>query len=524
MSVDWPVARSVVGLKLRLIRHTPQTLVGILLGLTLGGVLTTAAIAGVVAMRDYEGRAGLLTVFGAVGLLAWLMGPIVLGGGEVILDLRSLAVYPLSLPTLLSGLLLAAFVGVPFLMTTLLALSPVSHARGPASVVILVWTGLQFALTAVLTGRLAVGLVGLLSLSRFRSVAGLITVLFAVVLGGAAQVIPFLGNVFTNERMQALRQVVRLLPIGWTPEAIGQASVGNLGTALGFALAGMSVPVALIMGWRVVVVRLLAGHGAQTESPELRPLVGPALDRFVSPTTAAVLAKSLRALRRDPREWTEVAALLPLILAFTLPNLAQLRDGDPRLVLAVFVAAASGATMVSTNLFGADGMRFTTDAIPGTDMRAVLIGKLGARILPVALIVTAGSLALAWLVQGWRYLPAASLLAVQSMMVGAMSGTAVSIRVPVPMPEKIGSFNAGSAGCITPLFQVAALAVADVLALVAAAAPVVVALFIGPLVATAAAVVTLVVCTLLTRHRIKKEAEYLRNHIPEMVSALSQKA
>ncbi len=521
MTVDWSVARSLAGLKFRLIRHSPQALIGMILGSALGGLLGFGAISGVLALRGYEGRGAALAVAGAAGLIIWLIGPIVLGGGELILDLKVLALYPFDLRTLLGGLLLAAFVGVPFAVTCAVALSTVTHGQDPVAAAVLAWAALQFAVTAVVAGRVSVGLVGLLTTSRFRSIAGAITVLFAISFGVIAQAAPFAARLFTIERLESARSVVRWLPIGWTPEAAAQASLGHHVTAVGFALLGLTVPAGLLAVWRWIVIRLLAGRGAQTKPRPAKPLVGPMADRFLSPTTAAAWAKSVRAIRRDPREWTEIAAFLPLVLAFTLPNLIELQNGDPRLVLASFVAAASGATMVSTNLFGADGPRFTADAIPGTDMWSVLVGKLLARLPLVGAVVIVGTTALAWLLDGWRYLPVSLVLQVQSLLIGAIAGLFVTIRAPVPLPDKVGGLNTNSAGCITPLFQVGALIVADVMSMVAAAPAVVLALFLSPWLATLAAVITLPLCWLGLRARLRYEADRTQLRIPELVTALT---
>lgn len=521
MNVDWPVAVSMAGLKFRLIRHSPQALIGMVLGSALGGLLGFGAVSGVLALRGYEGRGTVLAVAGTTALIMWLIGPIVLGGGELILDLKVLALYPFDLRTLLGGLLLAAFVGVPFVVTATVALSTVTHGQDLLAAAVLAWAGLQLAVTAVVAGRVSVGLVGLLTTSRFRSIAGAITVLFAISLGVIAQAAPFAARLFTIERLESARSVVRWLPIGWTPEAAAQASLGNLAPAVGFALLGLTVPAGLLLVWRWIVIRLLAGRGAQTKPRPARPLVGPMADRFLSPTTAAAWAKSVRAVRRDPREWTEIAAFLPLVLAFTLPNLIELRDGDPRLVLASFVAAASGATMVSTNLFGADGPRFTADAIPGTDMWSVLVGKLLARLPLVGVVVIVGTTVLAWLLDGWRYLPVSLVLQIQSLLIGAVAGIFVTIRAPVPLPDKVGGLNTSNAGCVTPLFQIGALAVADIMSMVAAAPAIVFALFFSPWLGTVAAIVTLPVCWWVLRARLRYEADGIQQRIPELVTALT---
>jgi hypothetical protein len=273
-----------------------------------------------------------------------------------------------------------------------------------------------------------------------------------------------------------------------------------------------------------VLRRLLDGQVAQIkDSQKTKPLVPQWMDRIVDRQTAAVWAKSARSIRRDAREWTEIAAFLPLILAFALPTITQLQEREPRMVLLPFLAAVSGATMVSTNLFGADGPRFTADAIPGEDFRPVLIGKLMPRLLLVAAVVVAGTLVLAWVMNGWAYVPVTLLLVVQSMLLGAGAGIFVSIRSPIALPEKLGGFNASNTGCIAPLFQLGALAVADVIAIIAATPALAIALVYDPWLAVLATLPTVPAVMWLIHRRVDDESRRARERIPDMVAALTRR-
>jgi len=511
------------GLKFRIIRHSPQVIVGMALGLFLGGGLALAAVSTIMNIADHPERGSIIMIGASALLTLWLLAPLVLGGGELVLDLKSLALYPLSLPTLMAGLLLAALIGVPTFMTLVVALSLVSHASGVLAGVVLAACALQLTITAVLSGRFTVAVVGLLASTRFRSVAGSLTVLAAITLGISSQLIALAVDDLDLAWFSTIRRFVRFLPMGWTPEAIGQASTGNLRTASLFLALGATVPLILLVLWRAALDRVLDGRQAQVKTKKAKPLVTPWMDRIVDRRTAAVWAKSARAIRRDVREWTEIAAFLPLILAFALPTITELQARNPQLVLLPFLAAVSGATMTSTNLFGGDGPRFTADAIPGDDFRPILLGKLLPRMILVTVIVVAGAIALAWVMDGWRFLPVSLLLIAQSLMLGAAAGLFVTIRSPIPLPEKLGGFNASNAGCIAPLFQLGALFIADMVAVVLALPAIGVALFVSPWWAMLCPIVTVPVAWFLARRRLRLEARRARQRIPRLAAALTRR-
>ncbi len=522
-ALDWRRARSMAGLKFRIIRHSPQVIVGMLLGLLLGAGLALAAVSTIVGLQGHPERGSIIMIGASALLTLWLLAPLVLGGGELILDLKSLALYPLNLPTLMAGLLSAAFIGVPTFITLLVSLSLLSHSSGAASGVVLAACALQLTVTAVLAGRLTVAAVGLLASTRFRSVAGSVTVLAAITLGISSQLIALAVDDLDLGLFSTARRFVRFLPIGWTPEAIAQATTGNLRAALFFLVIGATVPLVLLVLWRSALDRMLDGREAQIKTKRARPLVAPWMDRITDRRTAAVWAKSARAIRRDVREWTEIAAFLPLILAFALPTITELQARNPRLVLVPFLAAVSGATMTSTNLFGGDGPRFTADAIPGDDFKPILLGKLLPRMILVAAIVVAGAVLLAWVMDGWRFLPVSLLLIAQSLMLGASAGMFVTIRSPIPLPEKIGGFNASNAGCIAPLFQLGALAVADIVAVLLALPSIGVALLVSPWWAMLCPIATLPIAWFLARGRLRVEARRARHRIPQLTAALARR-
>ena len=522
-AVSWQVVRSLPAMKYRIIRHTPQAIVGMILGAVLGGMLSFGLIGTILALVEHPSRGAILTVGGAGGLVLWFLAPLVMGGGELILDLRSLAVYPLNIRTLLAGLLLAAMVGIPFFYSLIVALAVVTHATSLLTAALLLVAAVQLAVTGVLAGRVSVGLVSLLTTTRFRSIAGGITIIAAITLGVGVQILSLAALDIKPEWFENIRPVIRVLPIGWTPEAMAYASLGQPGFSALFLGLGAGLLGLLLLAWKHIVRRQLDGQAAQSKITRSAPLVPGWMDRLVDRRTAAAWAKSIRSIRRDPREWTELAAFLPLVLAFSIPTLTELDTVQPNLVLVSFIAAASGATMVTTNLFGGDAGRFVTDVFPGDDFRPILVGKLLPRATLVGIIVLAATVLLAWLMQGWHHLTVSFVLVIQSLIIGSAAGVWVSIRSPIPLPDKVGGFNSANSGCVAPLYQIMTLFVADTVAIVFALPALLIALVVGGVAATGAALLSLALVVLIARRRVARLAVTTRNRIPVLAATLARR-
>jgi ABC-2 type transport system permease protein len=496
---------------------------GMGLGFVVGLTLTISAVATVLSLRTVAEREAILVVGTSVLLVLWLLAPIVVGGGETVLDLRTLALYPISPPTLVAGILLSAFIGSPAFMTLAVALSLLTHASSVLGAVVLVVGAVEFTLTAVLAGRVSVTAMNILASSRFRSMAAAFTVLAAVSLGALVQLAPTMAGFFQVSWFVDLRRIIQFVPLSWAPEAMARAASGDMRTALLFLTLGAAVPAVLLVALRRTLnLLVLRSDGAPASSSDAAPLASGPIYRLVDPKTAAAWSKSVRSLRRDPREWTEVAAFLPLVLLFAIPAVVELDNLDPRLTLLPFTAATAGMVMTCGNLFGADGPTFTADAFPGDDFRPILVGKLLARGVLVALVVWAGALFVSVVTGGWRFLPLTTILIVQSVILATLPAVFVSIRAPIPVPEKVGGFNTNNAGCIAPLLQVGSLMVTGVTAVVLASPALAIAILFDPLLAVVVPMVTLPVVVWLVSRRLDQEAENLRRRIPEMVAALTR--
>lgn len=519
--IEWASARSFIGLKFRTIGRTPQALIGLVLGLLLGAGLAALASFGIWALRDHR-HGELSLALGLSGLSAmWFLGPLVLGGGEVILDVRRFGPLPLSRSTIAAGMLLASFVGVPALVTLVIAGSTVTHADSYLAAVLMAVAAAVFVVCAILASRVVVGFMTLLFGTRFRAAATAVTMLVAISLGSASQTLVYLGDWLTVRDMETLRSFTRWLPTSWPAEALALAAGGRIAPALVFLTASVALAAALASIWGRLLMRHMDGEGAEDPTRRRGPLVPTWMDTLVGPRTAAAWARANRSIRRDPREWAETAAFLPLVLAFSLPAITVVESASPNLMLVSYLAVSSSVAIITSNLFGSDGPTFVADAFPGDGFRSVLIGKTLPRVASVVVLISLGTMALARFTDGWALLPVSLLLVVQCALVAATAGIFVSLRSPIPLPDRVGSLAGNNAGCLASLIRVVTLFAINIATTAWAAPTLAVALLGRPLMAVIPGVAFLAAAVWWFRWIAEVEGQRLANRVPEMLAALS---
>lgn len=288
------------------------------LGVTAGVVVGLAALAAAPA----DVARGVVVVGGAVLVLAWTVVPVVAFGVDPSLDPARFATLPVEPRRLVVGLLLAALVGVPGVLTLVVGLGSAlpwagrGAAAGLPAVAAGLLGGVLGVLTAVAAGRLLTAAAAVvLARRRAQEAVAVLVVLSLVAAGPALAAVTARG--VTVPRPGALVDV-----LAWTPPGLAWAvgadvAAGAAGTAalrLGLAAAVLAL---LLVGWTAVLGRRLAGPagaggaGAPSGRAPGRHGRGPHL-----PDGArwAVAARCLRYWRRDPRYLVAAAGglLLPL--------------------------------------------------------------------------------------------------------------------------------------------------------------------------------------------------------------------
>jgi ABC-2 type transport system permease protein len=273
-------------------RQAVLTALGALVG------VAAAVVTILVSTTDFDHAGVGVDVLAALYLMwtvGWLFGPVFTGGGDETLRPEHFALLPLTPRRLAGGLLGAAFVGVPALVTFLAFFGLVLFANGAAAVAVaIVVVPLQLVFVVLLSRVLMAALGAVLRSRRGRDLGVLLAAL--VGLSGFAIQYAFnsVGPVLVDGGSPALSTVLRVLPSGWGTVAVDAAAHGRWALALG-CVAGVLVLVAgLLAVWGVLLVRRTT-RVAVDAGPARRRIGSGIGHRLPATPIGAVAGKELRA-------------------------------------------------------------------------------------------------------------------------------------------------------------------------------------------------------------------------------------
>ncbi|MGI9606133.1 MAG: hypothetical protein ACR2P0_08345 [Acidimicrobiales bacterium] len=512
-----------VRLKWRLVRtrrsHSTLVLVAVIAVTAMGSLLAFGASIAL-SLRDDASTAAMLGLT-AVGL-AWLLVTIVLNGGEATLDPTRFALLPIPVRHLVVGLLAASFLGAPAVVTAVAVLSFTLQATSISSALVLVLGAVLVWCGAVMSGRVALmAMTGLLRGRRTQEIAGGLALLVGITVGSAAPILSDRSEVFSEERLVSARSILRLLPWGWGPEAMARSMNGDVAGALPFLFAAAGFAFVLVRSWAALVERLLSTRTAAVASDVERSLTPRWMMAFGRSPVVAVWARSWRQLRRDPREFLEVAGFVPMMVIFALPGLDAIRDGDDRAVLSsASIGIALGLT--SLNMFGADGRSFGVDALAASSMRSVLVGKALARLTVGIPVILALASVLAAFTDGWHFVIPSLAIGLTGLLAMTAVGMFVSTRFPFPLPKDM-SLTAGQGleGCVTGLIRMGALVGAMAVAAPGVGATTLVAVKVGAPAATSVGLASIAYGLGLFWVSSRRSGDWTMQHVPEVMTRLS---
>ena len=423
----------------RSVWQTVGLVVGSLYGLLVLTLVLVAAVAGGTADPALTGR--VITVAGALVVLAWWLVPVFAFGVDATLDPRRFVTFAIPRRTLLVGLALAGLVSIPAAVTTLGALG-VSFAwwRDPAALVAgLVGGVLATALCVVGSRATTTALAPLLDSRRYREVLMVVAVVpilligpaFGWVANGVEVTVDGSGSGAVDAVLTPLAQVVGWTPFGapWAlPSAVHDGAWGLFAARLLIAVGTLAL--AWVVWDRALARELVTprGGGASSAAKGLGWF-----GRLPATPTGAVAARAATYWLRDPRYAASVAMvpLLPLVLLAV--GVTNGGGGGLLLVMAPLAAWLLGFGI--SNDIGYDNTAFALHVATGTKGRADRWG----RVLPV--LVAGLPLCLAFAVIGcavagrWDALPA--MLGLTCGVLGASLGisSAVSARLVYPVPK-----------------------------------------------------------------------------------------
>ncbi|MDJ0313084.1 transporter [Arthrobacter sp. H35-D1] len=313
-----------VRLKLALLRNSlkrsPWQLVGLIIGGLYGLGILALLLAGLAALgaADPEAIGTVVVLAGAAVVLGWLVVPVVLNGLDMTLDPARFTTYSIPMKSLLAGLLLSSFIGIPGAITLLASVgTAASWWSHPLAGVVALLCGALGAVTCITASRaVTAASASLASSRRFKDVSGIVVLLPLLFLG------PIINGISSgvsnfSAYLPQLANSISWTPLGavWAvPAEIAQGHYGPAGLKFLIALATIA---ALVWVWKACLARALvtpAFAGGARRGAGKMGFFG----WFPATPAGAVAARCLTYWFRDPRYSAGLlmAPLLPLVFVF----------------------------------------------------------------------------------------------------------------------------------------------------------------------------------------------------------------
>jgi ABC-2 type transport system permease protein len=465
-------ARDFVRLKLRLQRNSLRGQVWRVLALV-GGMLfgfwiAVLAVFGLSASGTGSREIGFVvaTFAGAAVTLGWSLVPLLFFGVDETLDPARFALLPVRRRVLTRGMLAAAFIGVPAVVTLI----------GSGGLVIAAW--IRFG--PVEAGVAAVGVVAGLVLGvlasravtsafaamlRSRRVRDLAAVIIAVL---ASSVAPLQWAIMSAADRGSLDQAVRFAEVlSWTPFSAAYVLPFDVAEGRWWAVAvraGLTVGAILLLRWwwSRTIESAMIGTTANGPAKPTRGAAGGAVANLMSASLRRVVGTSVYGaiVARESRFWwrdaRRRASLISILMASAvLPialNLAARSGGDGANTLpglgfsfAISMAGTMGG-MLLANQFAFDGSAYAAHLLAQVPGRVELRARATAAALATVPVQIAVVVAVAVIAGNTAQLPAGLGLLAASFGAAIASASVLSVIAPYALPDNTNPFALNSGG------------------------------------------------------------------------------
>jgi ABC-2 type transport system permease protein len=443
---------------------------GGLFGLYLAGLgfllfATSAAV-------DEQARLLIAALGGGALVIGSAVLPLVWFGVDDTLDPARFALLPVSRSQLVSGLLVAALLGVPaagMLIATLGLLVPAgAHGGGPGAVAQLLGIVAGLLLCLALARAVTSAFASVLRSRRVRDLAWVLIACVAALLGPLQLMIISAVQQADWSRLATVAQVV-----GWTPLASAYTVGWEIGQGRPLAalakLVITAVALGLVMWWWVSTVEsAVAGAAVNRPTRAGRRVRGGASSQLLPrllPTLpaspfGALVAREIRYWWRDARRRSSIIMIVviglfvPVVVTAGAGGfIVDARDGlafslagtaSPVTIQVTMLFISAFTASMLANQFGYEGTAYAAHLIAGVPGRLELLTRATAySVVMVPLLVVVGvTMAV---VQGS---PSTALSAWGMLAAGYGAGVAVnqllSVLAPYPLPETSNPFATGS--------------------------------------------------------------------------------
>lgn len=479
------LARLQLTLMARSLRQSTGRTIAVIFGGLFGLLVVAGLVATFVVTADNattDVRTTTVLLLGGV-VTAWIVMPLLVFGVDPTLDPARFALLPLSARRLRPGLLVAGLIGVPGVLTALIALGSVLAWTGQSAATVILALAMApvLLLTCFLAARaLTSWFAAALSSRRFQDFAALVLGVFVVTVGLGSQMI---GNGVTNDPDRAGQLMERAaVALGWTPLGWAAAVPADIaeqrwGTGALRLLLAVGLVVVLWFAWGAALQRALTSI-SDAGSTSTGSTGGWADRLYPARPAGAVAARCLRYWRRDPRYSVSLVSVVvvPLMIG-AMGSLGSGPTGGSSLgafAMPLIVAALAGPMMVADLAY--DHSALWTHIALGVSGAADRLGRslaMATVITPVLVVTYVAALIMSGRADLWLGLLAAlPPVLLCGLGVGSFIGGLFPGQAPPPGANPFGTGGSGS-GILTMVMFIGGGA-----ATVVVAAPIVVPLLL----------------------------------------------
>ena len=442
--LKWALLRAAVkGSAQQRVQIGLSLLLSIVFGLSAFGVLAT------LGQRSASADQILIVLLPATVIAMGLLSSA--AGVESTIDARHLAAEPLTRSQLGTGLLVSAVVGPPTLLA-LLAAAGIAVGWSGTSALGLLILGLAilgWLFTLLLFSRTMANLLGAWTTGRFRQVAQALATISALLVWFIVQVLSRQLASWTSQRWTQLADIAKWTPPGQLALAgVSSAEPAQAAVHLFFGLSWLPLLVWLNMvsTERLALSSPRPGSGGRKMRTGFQGLRSGIYSALPNSAVGAIAARTIRTKFRTPRQAVNTITALAIGAGiFVVGPLLDGEIGDPRTVmmggLLFFAVLFDG-----NNSFGVDGPALWMEIQAGADARVLARAKALSSLLVMALPALLLPVGLAAMSGGWKWLPAAWILAAGSLMGAAGVSVGSAALAPVAVPESPNPLAAGDTG------------------------------------------------------------------------------
>ncbi|MEV0132289.1 ABC transporter permease [Dactylosporangium sp. NPDC050688] len=410
-------------------------------------------------------RPTLAAFAGASLVLMWVLVPLLFFGVDETLDPARFSLLPVPRRTLVLGMLAAACVGIPPVVTLLTGLGSTVGAvldGGPAAgAVAVVGAVVGLAVCVAASRAVTSAFAGMLRSRKVRDLAALLIALAGISCNPIVQLVMALVENGESKQAATIGQVLSWTPLAAPFVAYVDAIAGDWHLAAARLAIGVAGVALLLWWWLQTIESAMLGTAStgaakKAKTADGRPVRAflPGIVRFLPVGRfAGLVGREVRYWFRDPRRRASLISLLatsvvvPFAFTFGFGTGSGEQEaarqsaglsGGALVISLMFAGAFVGLVLV--NQFGNDGTAYALHMLTNVPGQVELAARaIGVGILTFPLLA-AGTVAVSVLSDHTAQLPAALGVGLCAYGISVGAAGVTSVLAPYPMPDSANPF------------------------------------------------------------------------------------